>query len=549
MLLVPLSQAQTPPTGEDLLREAEKASGRTPPPSLPSAAAPGPSSALGGTVVVVQRFDVQGARLLDAETLQAVLKPWIGQKSDLASLRRAADAIAEAYRKRGYLARAWLPEQEIHEGVVRIQVAEGRLSELRIDRQNAPHALPESRIRDFMLSRQKEGEPLRVDEVQRAVTLLNETPGMHAATVLEPGDKEGDSRLVVAVTDAPLLSGNAMLDNSGARATGEARASVNLALNGPFAYGDQWTLSAFGSQGSTYGRLGASAPIGSDGLRASLQASGLHYSYDLDSVHYSGDASTFGGTLVYPLLRSTERNLSFQVSGEHKHFRNLVAGAELSNKTIDLLTLGFNADHLDDWAGGGVWIASGQIYLGKLDLSANASDLANDQVAGGPQRNGHFAHFNATLTRMQRINAQQTLTITGSAQKASKNLDSAEKFQVTGPYAVRAYSVSEPSVDSGALLSADWKFKFSDAWALSLFHDESLGWRDDKANLATLQPNRFHLAGNGLELAWDAPGTVQVRAALAHRQGSNPTRNPVTGLDADGTRRETRALLSIAKWF
>jgi hemolysin activation/secretion protein len=549
LLLMSAARAQTPPTGEDLLREAERATNKARPSSLPAPTAPRPTSAPQGTGVVVQRFEVRGAQLIDAESLQAVLKPWVGQKQDLASLRRAADALAEAYRQRGYLARAWLPEQEIRQGTVRIQVAEGRLSALRIDNRNAPRALPEERVHDFVLSRQKEGEPLRTDEVQRAITLLNETPGMRAASVLEPGEKDGDTRLVVALTDAPLLSGSALLDNTGARATGQARASVNLALNGPLASGDQWTLSTFGSKGSTYARAGLALPLGNDGLKLALQTSGLHYGYDLNTVRYSGNASTLGGLLNYPLMRGTERNLSLQLSAEHKRFKNLVAGVELSRKRVDLLTLAVNADRLDDWAGGGVWIVASQLVAGRLDLSANAADLASDQASGGPQRNGHFTHFKASLTRMQRLDARQTLTVSAAAQKANKNLDPSEKFQLAGPYAVRAYSVSEPSVDSGLLLNVDWKFKFDPAWAVTLFHDQALGWRDQEVNLATLQPNRFRLSGSGVELNWDAPAGVQVRAGLAHRHGRNPTRNLVTEQDADGTRKETRALLSLSKWF
>lgn len=549
LILTTSAHAQTPPTGEDLLREAEKASSRARQPELPLPPAPTSSKVAAGVAVEVKRFDVQGARLFDEQTLQSVLKPWVGQKLDLASLQRAADALVEAYRRSGYLARAWLPEQEIRDGVVVIRVAEGRLSGLRIENRGASRALPERRIREFMVVRQREGAPLRIDDVQRAVTLLNEMPGMRAASVLEPGEGEGDSRLILAVTDEPLVTGSLLLDNYGARATGEARAAVNLALNGPLALGDQWTLSAFASKGSKYARAGMSLPVGNDGLRALVHGSGLRYGYDLNTVRYSGDARTAVGMLNYPVRRSAENNLTLQGTLERKSFKNRVAGIELSRKRIDLLTLGFNIDRLDDWAGGGVWIVSGQLAAGRLDLSGNAGDLASDQIAGGPARHGGFGKVSGTLTRMQRLNARQTLTVAATGQIASKNLDSAEKLQLSGPYAVRAFSVSEPSVDTGVVLAAEWKYKFSDIWAVSVFHDQAMGWRDEHVNVATLQPNRLHVRGSGVELNWEAPGAVQVRASVARRHGVNPARNPVTLADADGTRKETRALLSVSKWF
>lgn len=544
------SFAQTAPAGGDLLRETERANARPAPATLPPLPAPQPTGEGSGPTVRVEGFVVTGATLVDEATLQAVLRPWVGRPASLDSLRRAADAVAQAYRERGWLARATLPEQQVSDGRVRIAVVEGRLAALRIDRAaDAQRALPDDAVRAAMLARQRLGEPVRAEDLQRAVTLLDETPGTHAASLLEPGDKEGETRLVVAVKGAPLVSGSASLDNSGAVATGEARATLNLALNGALRRGDQGTLTLNVSTGSRYARAGASLPLGVDGWRAAAYLSALDYGYDLSSVRYSGTASVLGAALSYPLQRSAARNLSLALSLDRKGFHNAVAGVQLNDKRIDALTVALNGDRQDEWLGGGLWIASLQATAGRLDLAGNDADLQADQAAGGPGRQGRFDKLTGSLTRLQRITARTSLSVALSAQHSGRNLDSAEKFQVTGPYGVRAYGVSEPSADNGVLLTVEGRLQLRPGWAVSLFHDRARIERDAQPNSATLSPNRYGLAGSGASLAWEPQGGVQLRVSVAWRQGENPARNPATQADSDGTRRSPRVFASLAAAF
>jgi hemolysin activation/secretion protein len=226
-----------------------------------------------------------------------------------------------------------------------------------------------------------------------------------------------------------------------------------------------------------------------------------------------------------------------------------VAGVTLSDKRIDLVTLGVSGDRSDGFGGGGVWAASAELAAGRLDLSGNAADLAADQVAGGPQRQGAFSRVSLGLSRTQRLGHRQTLTVTAGAQKAGGNLDASERLALAGPSAVRAYGTSEPGVDTGVVLSVDWKLQLDAVWTVGVFHDQAVGWRDERLNVATLAPNRLHLSGSGLALQAMLPQGVQLRVSLAGRHGTNPARNPATGADADGTLRHTRLLLSLATWF
>ncbi|PGP54024.1 hypothetical protein CN998_33340, partial [Bacillus cereus] len=83
---------------------------------------------------------LEGNRVFATERLQPLLADLQGQELDLAGLRAAAQRITDYYQKQGYvLARAFLPPQDIENGLVRIAVVEGRYG--RIEVQNRSRAL------------------------------------------------------------------------------------------------------------------------------------------------------------------------------------------------------------------------------------------------------------------------------------------------------------------------------------------------------------------------------------------------------------------------
>lgn len=541
-------QAQTPPDAGTLLRDAERAAPPPPPPPPTTAAPAATPDAAPGARVQVLGFRLRGVTLLPEAELQVRLAPFVGQPASLADLRRATDAVARAYQDAGYLVRAFLPEQELRDGVVTIAVLEGRLSGVRVEQAPPGRNVGEPRVLGTMTARQKIGAPVRADEVQRAIGLLDALPGVQASSVLEPGDQPGETRLVVAVADEPMFGGRLQLDNAGTRASGEWRSTGALEINSPLRMGDQLQFFASHSAGSDYGSAGYSLPVGYDGWRASATVSRLAYGYDLNNTRYSGGATAWAAAANYPLLRRAGASLSLSLAYDRKAFDNAIAGIQLSDKTVATRTLALGGDAVDGWLGGGVTQFSLSLAFGRLDLGGNAADLAADQAAGGPDRDGSFRTLGWTLTRLQRLSAADTLQLSLSGQRANRNLDSSQKFSATGTSAVRAYSSSEPSADEGRLASLEWRRLVTPELTLSLFHDHAWLRRDRERNAATLDPNRYTLSGNGVAASWSGPQQMLLRAALSWRNGRNPVRS-AEGDDGDGTRRDPRLFVSFVKAF
>ena len=300
--------AQTPPDAGSLLRESEKQLPlRLPQPAqqaVPQAPLVPDANALR---VQVKAFRLSGNTLIAEPELQAVLAPWVGKELTFAELQQAANAVAEAYRRHGWFARPQLPAQDLADGMVRINIIEGRLGAVRIDDDGKTLRTDRAMVTNTMTARQQPGDPLNIDALERSSSILNDTPGVAVATILAPGGDTGQTDAIVKVQDKPLLAGTAQLDNQGARSTGADKLTFSLALDNPGGSGDQINANGNVSEGSRYLKLGYSRPFGHDGLRAGISASAMRYLLlgdDFAALNSKGDAKTLGLNASYPLLRS-----------------------------------------------------------------------------------------------------------------------------------------------------------------------------------------------------------------------------------------------------
>jgi hemolysin activation/secretion protein len=124
--------------------------------------------------VTVKSFQLSGHRLLSTEELMPALAEFVGRTLNFAGLQRATDAVAAAYREAGWLARVYLPEQDISEGTITLQVVEARFAGLRMEGEPSKRVLS-SDIQAFFEEQQKTGEPLNTQALDRALLLADDS--------------------------------------------------------------------------------------------------------------------------------------------------------------------------------------------------------------------------------------------------------------------------------------------------------------------------------------------------------------------------------------
>ena len=102
------SQAAPPPDAGTLLQQIERESrDRLPGRIEQPRPAPAPEEVRNPAelAVDVRQFQFVGNTLLTAEQLNEVVKPWVGKSQDFNELKKAAQAVDQAYRAAGWVVR------------------------------------------------------------------------------------------------------------------------------------------------------------------------------------------------------------------------------------------------------------------------------------------------------------------------------------------------------------------------------------------------------------------------------------------------------------
>jgi hemolysin activation/secretion protein len=562
----PLVLAQSVPDAGQLLNEHQQTL-----PSEPRSTEPPPAFELpsdssrpadSGLRVQLKEIRFSGdTELAQAENLQELVKPVLGKTLDHAGLQQLVDSLTRYLRGRGYvLARAYLPRQDLTEGKLEIALVKGRLQSgtSRIEL-NGNTRSSNDRLRDIADAALPEGKVLQVEELERALLLINDQPGVSAQSALERGTEPGTSRLLIHAKQDALVDGGVSMDNYGNRSTGTARANAQINVNDPLGIGDQLSIGLSKSTGSDVVGGSYSLPLTASGLRLNASASYLRYEVDQEefrSLDLRGTARSGSLGLSYPLIRSRLQNLNLSATYEYKALEDRGLGTNLRDRELNNFIVAMSGNRFDSFAGGGVTDAMLALTFGDLDLSGNRDDQFADSVSA--KSDGSFHKLNLRVSRLQSLGAASPWTLFGgvSAQWAGDNLDSSEKFLLGGPSGVRAYPVGEASADHGWLATLELRRNI-DLGLPSVtlqglgFLDTGRVWLNENPWPGSLnnadETNRYdlHAVGLGANL-W--AGDFSVRTAAARTLGDNPGRGQ-SGLDADGRDSDWRAWIQVAYAF
>ncbi len=505
-----------------------------------------------GIKVTVKGFRVTGATQFSEAELQNVMAAYVGKDMTFNELNLAIQQLSSFYMSKGLMVQALLPPQDVIEGIITIQLLEGRLSSVVVERLRGVR-FSEDRVKKFIVGRQPVGQPIRVDAIEEALLLLNDVPGVVATANLQAGNETGATDLLVKLDRSPLITGALTGDNNGSISTGEYRLTADLNVNNMTGIGDQVSVKGLFTDGSSYGRIAYGLPAGSGGTRLNINYSTLHYELggDFKALVAAGDAVTAGAALSIPFIHRRSQNFYGTVGYDYRNYNNSSHGLTTSAKVIQAGTIGLSGDFYDNLYGGGYNSLSVNGNVANLDLSGNGANKAADQA--GPGTDGVYSKLSYSLSRVQKIQGDKTsVQVSINGQFAFKNLDSSEKISLGGPGAVRALPPNEGSGDEGFVMNAELHHNLTDTLQFFGFYD--YGWLKQHHSLyngwnSTFgAPNTYSADGVGLGIAWGKQGLFSVKAIVAERLSANPGAN-AQGNDSDGTLREPRFWLLASVFY
>ena len=500
----------------------------------------------------IKRFEYKGNELFSSERLAKITAPWVNRNISFNELKAATSAIQDFYFNEGRIAQALIPPQEIKDGVLYVQIIEGKLGSIKIERVDGASRFSDDRVRAYLTKGADDRLYIDTKELERGLLLLNEVPGVSVAGTFEGGTAVGTSDFKVQIQDGALFTGQAGVSNYGSSSTGVGQALANLSLNNLSGRGDQATADLIQSQGSSFGQLGYHIPVGAKGWKLGIQGSYLNYKTlsSWSDNPTQGTASTFSAYTSYALQRSQVANSNVRFSLDSRRYSNQQAGSTISDYQVSALTAGINGN----WANTDKSVITYGLnfVLGHLDIS-NLNQAGQDTT--GPGTAGSYAKLGFNLSHTQQLKTLPNTTWLNSVygQFANKNLNSSEQIFMGGPFGLRAYPVSQGGGSQGAIFTSELNHRLTESWQVGGFVDVGVvqqyvstftSWQG-----LTNAGNVYYLADTGLTAKYTYK-QVNVASSLAYRVGNNPLyTSSGQQLNADNAYKTVQVWVKVSLYF
>ena len=381
----------------------------------------------------------------------------------IGQIQEVAAAVTQRYRSAGFiLAQAIIPAQEVDDGVVIVEVIEGKLGGV-VFQGNEMY-------RDAVLAAPFEeliDTPVTASTIETAILSASDFPGISVFGVFQPGTRVGETDLVIRTQEERSWEASVRADNYGTRFTGQYRAFADVQWNNPTGVGDRFyaaILRQFDPTNARFWQLEYERPIGPPGM--SIGVSGQRNPFDVGSdlagAGLTGESEIFRLFGRQSLIRSRQKNVSSILTWRRSNATTSQFGVPIATDELSMLEVEVDFDSIDSRARG-LNVGALGFTIGLGDLLGGVGDTKANQAGGCPSRFGasgacatnDFFKSYASYSRLQRLDEGISLLVRTEGQWSPSLLTSLEQFGIGGPASVRAYPVSEALFDSGVFGSLE----------------------------------------------------------------------------------------------
>ncbi len=469
--LLPLCQASGQPAIGEALRTGDLQLPRPPKaqPAEPALTSPQITpKAASADRISVRKINIRGNRSVDASEFQPLVTRLEGKELTIGELEDACARITETYRKRGYfLARAYLPAQDVTDGVLSIEIAEAWLEFVRIDNQS----LASNGAIRRKFSAIEVGDVITTDKVEEAIAAVSELAGIVISEVsVSPGLNQGATIINLTTGATAAFTGAAYVDNYGVLYTGQHRFGCNLSYASPFQAGDLLTFAGITTEqsGLTSYLFRYDRPIARR-WDAAINLSRTNYA--LGDAYAALGAQGFADTVEAELTRTLKQGRGFKhhvsASLGHRRLEDEITTTQLTTSRQDTfasLAYHYRKDHEHTLQG-----AQTRAFVRLTAGDIRFEDAASGSIdAAGARTQGSYQKIDAMASHELVLNEDFSLHLSSRAQLSldGKNLDGSQKIGLSGFDGVRAYSPSEMLGDNGYLLRTELR---AHSWARNEF--------------------------------------------------------------------------------
>jgi hemolysin activation/secretion protein len=510
-LLGPLFQGDTEPPSTAPLPIPQPLPPLPPPEELLQPSPASPIAPPGTTpedipqTITVERFEVLGSTVFGADELAAVTAAFINRPITFRELFEARAAVTQLYVDRGYVTSgAYIPQQTLDQGVVQIQVIEGRLDEINVTgNQRLNPAYVRSRLG------LAGAEPLNIDSLLQGLQLLQLDPLINTISAeLGAGVQPGTSILNVAITEADAVSSELVLDNDRSPSVGSFRREAGFTHGNLTGLGDRLSISYANTEGSNSVNLSYTLPVSPSNATLNF-GTGLSGSRVIeepfDILNIESSSRYYELTYRQPIIQTPSEDFALSLTISRRESESEFLGN--FGPPIPFPSLGADAQgrtrisalrFTQEWTQRGaeqVLAVRSQFSFGLGAFGATISDTEPDSQFFSWRGQGQWIRLLAPET---------LLVVRADLQLTPDALLAQEQMGLGGLQTVRGYRQDQVLTDNGILASAEVRVpilrvsEVNGILHVIPFVDFGMGWN----NGIQPDPDPNLLVSTGLGLQW-----------------------------------------------
>jgi hemolysin activation/secretion protein len=400
-------------------------------------------------------YQIEGNSVLDDETLERAVYPFLGPEKSVADVEKARQALEDAYRQAGYpTVVVAIPEQSVDEGTVRLSVVEGRIEIMHVSGSRY-YAL--GKIRDGVPAL-AEGQVPHMPKVQEQMNALaQQSPDRHITPVFRAGSTPGKMEVELKVKDELPLHGSIEMNSRNSEHTSYSR------LLGSVRYDNLWQKFHSASlqyqvapENSSQVEVWSGTyvmPTGWSDTKLAMYGIGIssntQLGVDVGGLSVVGAGSIYGARLAKPLLGGDSFLQSLTFGFDYKSFDQLIA--QYSRNT-PISYASFMSGYDGSWHGEGrnttLNLTAHYSFRG---LGNDAREFSSKRVNASP----NFFYLTTDIKHQQLLPMDFRLLGRASGQASMAALISNEQFSAGGPLSVRGYHQTQSLGDHGVNLSME----------------------------------------------------------------------------------------------
>ena len=474
----------------------------------------------------LQGLSFSGNTVFSSEQLLSLLAAYVGREIDTLDMQQIKNIITKHYIDNGYInSGAMIPDQDIQDNVLDVQIIEGDLTEVRVSNKG--------RLRDQYIAdriRLDAHKPFNLYVLQERLYLLQQDPRIKTINAdLGPGDEKGQSILNIAITEEKPYAILVQADNHRPPSIGEAQGTLRFQHFNITGFGDKIDATINYTEGLNKGYVNYQWPLTADDkiLYVAYEKSNSEVVSDelpqnWPKLENKSDTATIGFT--YPIYKASTESFDATLQLDKRESTSFIDGTPVSyagtgaiNGVSKITALRL----IQNW----LMFDPTAVYSFRHIASVGLDAFDSTQHDGRAPDSDFFAWLLQFQAALQEPAIGIQTVFRADLQLAFDDLMPMEQMAVGGANTVRGYRENQLVRDNGFITSIEVRKAIYQSESaqhvvqIAGFADYGRAWMHS----GPVEPESIYSVGAGLRWQWNRTALAEFYWAEPLTDIENPT--------------------------